>query len=213
MTLFVGFELLSIPLYVLCATRAAAADLARGRAQVPRGRARSGSATLLYGLALIYGATGRDRVRRDREGARQRNGERLTDPLLLSGIALCATGLAFKASVAPFHQWTPDVYQGAPTPITTFMAVATKAAAFGVSSCGCSTTRFGLAAARLGAGARGARGGDDRDRQRRRDAAALAQADARLVERRAGRLPAGRRRGRHPARRCGRRCSTSPSTC
>jgi NADH-quinone oxidoreductase subunit N len=55
-----------------------------------------------------------------------------TDPLLLTGIGLAATGLAFKASVAPFHQWTPDVYQGAPTPITTFMAVATKAAAFAI---------------------------------------------------------------------------------
>jgi NADH-quinone oxidoreductase subunit N len=55
-----------------------------------------------------------------------------SDPLFLSGVALCATGLAFKASVAPFHQWTPDVYEGAPTPITTFMAVATKAAAFAV---------------------------------------------------------------------------------
>src|SRR5439155_18132461 len=56
----------------------------------------------------------------------------LDAPLLLTGIALAATGLAFKASVAPFHQWTPDVYQGAPTPITTFMAVATKAAAFAI---------------------------------------------------------------------------------
>ena len=54
------------------------------------------------------------------------------DVLLLTGIALIVAGLAFKASVAPFHQWTPDVYEGAPTPITAFMAVATKAAAFGV---------------------------------------------------------------------------------
>ena len=54
-----------------------------------------------------------------------------TDPLLLTGIALSMVGLAFKASVAPFHQWTPDVYEGAPTPVTAFMAVATKAAAFG----------------------------------------------------------------------------------
>ena len=52
------------------------------------------------------------------------------DPLLLIGIALAATGLAFKISIAPFHQWTPDVYEGAPTPVTAFMAVATKAAAF-----------------------------------------------------------------------------------
>ena len=55
-----------------------------------------------------------------------------TDALLLTGLALVVAGLAFKASVAPFHQWTPDVYEGAPTPITAFMAVATKAAAFGV---------------------------------------------------------------------------------
>jgi NADH-quinone oxidoreductase subunit N len=52
--------------------------------------------------------------------------------LLLTGVALVLVGLCFKASVAPFHQWTPDVYEGAPTPITAFMAVATKAAAFGV---------------------------------------------------------------------------------
>ncbi len=52
--------------------------------------------------------------------------------LLLSGIGLALVGLAFKASVAPFHQWTPDVYEGAPTPVTAFMAVATKAAALGV---------------------------------------------------------------------------------
>jgi NADH-quinone oxidoreductase subunit N len=54
------------------------------------------------------------------------------DPLLLTGIGLAVVGFAFKASVAPFHQWTPDVYQGAPTPITAFMATATKAAALGV---------------------------------------------------------------------------------
>ena len=52
--------------------------------------------------------------------------------VLLTGVALAATGLAFKCSIAPFHAWTPDVYQGAPTPVTAFMAVATKAAAFAV---------------------------------------------------------------------------------
>ena len=89
-----------------------------------------GSATLLYGLALLYGATGST----DFAGISNAIGDtvKVTDPLLLTGVALAATGLAFKASVAPFHQWTPDVYQGAPTPITTFMAVATKAAAFGI---------------------------------------------------------------------------------
>jgi NADH-quinone oxidoreductase subunit N len=90
-----------------------------------------GSATLLYGLALIYGATG---AMQFEAIATALASDRLdaTDPLLLTGVGLVTTGLAFKASVAPFHQWTPDVYQGAPTPITTFMAVATKAAAFAV---------------------------------------------------------------------------------
>ena len=87
-----------------------------------------GSATLLYGLALIYGATGST----DFSGVAAAAGEVCDDPLMLAGIALVVAGLAFKASVAPFHQWTPDVYEGAPTPITAFMAVATKAAAFGV---------------------------------------------------------------------------------
>jgi NADH-quinone oxidoreductase subunit N len=89
-----------------------------------------GSATLLYGLAFIYGASGStdfDKIA-DAVGRSGIAG----DPLLLTGIALAATGLAFKASVAPFHQWTPDVYQGAPTPVTAFMAVATKAAAFAI---------------------------------------------------------------------------------
>jgi NADH-quinone oxidoreductase subunit N len=126
-TLFLGIELLSIPLYVLCATEMRREhSLESGLKYLIIGSV--GSATLLYGLALIYGATGST----DFAGiARQLNGV-LSDPLLLTGIALSIAGLAFKASVAPFHQWTPDVYEGAPTPITAFMAVATKAAAFGV---------------------------------------------------------------------------------
>ena len=130
MTLFIGFELLSIPLYVLCATHLhRSASLEAGLKYLVVGSV--GSATLLYGLALIYGATGA--LRFDAIAAAL-GGDELSaaDPLLLTGIALSATGLAFKASVAPFHQWTPDVYEGAPTPITTFMAVATKAAAFAV---------------------------------------------------------------------------------
>ena len=131
MTLFIGFELLSIPLYVLCATRPAPAHLARGRAQVPGGRlGRLGHAAVRPGADLR-----RHRGDATSTGSPRRSaGDTVNaaDPLLLTGIALAATGLAFKASVAPFHQWTPDVYQGAPTPITTFMAVATKAAAFAI---------------------------------------------------------------------------------
>jgi NADH-quinone oxidoreductase subunit N len=128
-TLFVGLELLSIPLYVLCATELRRrTSLESGLKYLVIGSV--GSATLLYGLALIYGATGATQLSGIEDAIGDTVG--LSDPLLLSGIALTATGLAFKASVAPFHQWTPDVYQGAPTPITTFMAVATKAAAFAI---------------------------------------------------------------------------------
>jgi NADH-quinone oxidoreductase subunit N len=86
-----------------------------------------GSATLLYGLAFIYGASGSTDFGAIRTAV---GGSVLDDPLLLIGIALSAAGLAFKLSIAPFHQWTPDVYEGAPTPVTAFMAVATKAAVF-----------------------------------------------------------------------------------
>ncbi|HEX2126641.1 MAG TPA: NADH-quinone oxidoreductase subunit N [Thermoleophilaceae bacterium] len=128
-TLFVGLELLSIPLYVLCATELRRrTSLESGLKYLVIGSV--GSATLLYGLTLIYGATGATQLSGIEDAIGDTVG--LSDPLLLSGIALTATGLAFKASVAPFHQWTPDVYQGAPTPITTFMAVATKAAAFAI---------------------------------------------------------------------------------
>ena len=127
--LFVGLELLSIPLYVLCASELRREQsLESGLKYLIVGAV--GSATLLYGVAMIYGATGTtdfDAIAQALSG-----GSLASDPLMLTGIALCVVGLCFKASVAPFHQWTPDVYEGAPTPITAFMAVATKAAAFGV---------------------------------------------------------------------------------
>jgi NADH-quinone oxidoreductase subunit N len=125
-SLFLGLELLSIPLYVLCATEMRrATSLEAGLKYLIIGSV--GSATFVYGLAFIYGATGST----DFAGIASGLGDVSSDPLLLTGIALSVAGLAFKASVAPFHQWTPDVYEGAPTPITAFMAVATKAAAFG----------------------------------------------------------------------------------
>jgi NADH-quinone oxidoreductase subunit N len=127
--LFVGLELLSIPLYVLCATEMKREhSLESGLKYLIVGSL--GSATLLYGLAMIYGATGATDF--NAIAAALANGGLATDPLTLTGIALCVAGLCFKASVAPFHQWTPDVYEGAPTPVTAFMAVATKAAALGV---------------------------------------------------------------------------------
>jgi NADH-quinone oxidoreductase subunit N len=129
-TLFLGLEVLSIPLYVLCASRLRREpSLESGLKYLIVGSV--GSATLLYGLALVYGATGST----DFSGiaaALDRQAGLVDDPLTLTGIGLVVAGLAFKASAAPFHQWTPDVYQGAPTPITAFMAVATKAAALGI---------------------------------------------------------------------------------
>jgi len=126
--LFVGLELLSIPLYVLCATEMRREhSLESGLKYLVIGSV--GSATLLYGLALIYGATGQSDFAAI--SAAIANHGRSSDVLLLTGVALAVVGLCFKASVAPFHQWTPDVYEGAPTPVTAFMAVATKVAAFG----------------------------------------------------------------------------------
>jgi NADH-quinone oxidoreductase subunit N len=132
-TLFIGIELLSIPLYVLCASESRREhSLESGLKYLVIGSV--GSATLAYGLALIYGATGST----DFSGiasaiAHGKLGVGIAgDPMLLTGLGLAIAGFAFKASVAPFHQWTPDVYEGAPTPITAFMATATKAAALGV---------------------------------------------------------------------------------
>jgi len=128
-TFFVAIEILSIPLYILCAANLRReGSLESGLKYLIVGSL--GSATLLYGMAFLYGGTGStgfDGIAAGiaREGV-------LGDPLILIGIAMAGVGLAFKTSIAPFHQWTPDVYQGAPTPITAFMAVATKAAAFAV---------------------------------------------------------------------------------
>ena len=128
-TFFIAFEVLSIPLYILCATNLRReGSLESGLKYLIVGSI--GSATLLYGMAFLYGGTGSTDFAGIADGI-ARNGLD-GDPLILIGIAMATVGLAFKVSIAPFHQWTPDVYQGAPTPITGFMAVATKAAAFAV---------------------------------------------------------------------------------
>jgi NADH-quinone oxidoreductase subunit N len=126
---FVAIETLSIPLYILCATNLRhEQSLESGLKYLIVGSL--GSATLLYGMAFLYGGSGSTDFARIAAGIDEAG--LIGDPLVLVGIALVAVGLAFKTSIAPFHQWTPDVYQGAPTPITSFMAVATKAVAFAV---------------------------------------------------------------------------------
>jgi NADH-quinone oxidoreductase subunit N len=122
MTLFLGLEWLSLALYILCAIdRDLLGGLEAGLKYLIVGG--FGSAVLLFGSALVYGATGH----LDFEGiaAAGQDG----DTLLLFGLAMLICGMGFKASAAPFHMWTPDVYEGAPTPVTAFMAAATKTAA------------------------------------------------------------------------------------
>jgi len=128
-TFFVALETLSIPLYILCAANMRREkSLESGLKYLIVGSL--GSATLLYGMAFLYGGSGSTDFAGIANGIAQKGV--LSDPLILVGIGMTAVGLAFKTSIAPFHQWTPDVYEGAPTPITSFMAVATKAAAFAV---------------------------------------------------------------------------------
>jgi len=129
LTFFVALELLSIPLYALCGTNLRRREsLESGLKYLIVGSV--GSATLLYGLAMLYGASGATGFNEIAQGLT--DGGVLNDSLTLLGVGMVAVGLSFKISIAPFHQWTPDVYQGAPTPITAFMAVATKAAAFAI---------------------------------------------------------------------------------
>jgi NADH-quinone oxidoreductase subunit N len=128
LTMFVALEVLSLPLYLMCA-------LARRRRLLSQEAALKyfllgsyASAFFLFGVALIYGyANG---VQLSQVHAAVVNPQR-SQVLLYAGLALIAIGLLFKAALAPFHVWTPDVYQGAPTPITAFMASCTKVAAFG----------------------------------------------------------------------------------
>ncbi|GIE89458.1 NADH-quinone oxidoreductase subunit NuoN [Actinoplanes regularis] len=128
LTMFVALEVFSLPLYLLCA-------LARRRRLLSQEAALKyfllgsyASAFFLFGIALLYGFAGGVQlsVIHEAVAAPQRS-----ELLLYGGLALVAIGLLFKSALAPFHVWTPDVYQGAPTPITAFMAACTKVAAFG----------------------------------------------------------------------------------
>jgi NADH-quinone oxidoreductase subunit N len=121
MTLFLGLEWFSIALYILCALDTHRdTSLEAGLKYLIVGS--FGSAILLFGSALVYGATGE-------LGFSEIARAGVDDELLLAGLALIVAGLGFKASAAPFHMWTPDVYQGAPTSVTAFMSAATKVAA------------------------------------------------------------------------------------
>ena len=129
MTIFLGIELLSISLYVLSGF---ARTAVRSQESAMKYLLLGGFATgfLLYGMALIYGATGSTTLRGIAAVTTALGAGASSNVLLLLGIGFLSVGLAFKASAAPFHMWTPDVYEGAPTLVTTFMSVATKSAAF-----------------------------------------------------------------------------------
>ena len=199
-TLFLGIELLSIPLYILCASETRReASLESGLKYLIVGSV--GSATLVYGLALVYGATGSTDFAGIGTALSQSKlaGGALGSPMVYTGLGLTIVGFAFKASVAPFHQWTPDVYEGAPTPITAFMATATKAAALGaflrffdVAAIGAQDTWAPLlatvAAITIIVGNAGALGQSSLKRMHG------------LLGRRPGRIHARRRDRRHPAR-------------
>jgi NADH-quinone oxidoreductase subunit N len=126
MTLFLGLEWFSISLYVLCAiVRERERSLEAGLKYLIVGG--FGSAVLLFGSALVYGATGQLEFEKIANAVGAQN--LAHDSLLLLGLAMIIAGLGFKASAAPFHMWTPDVYVGAPTSVTAFMSAATKVAA------------------------------------------------------------------------------------
>jgi NADH-quinone oxidoreductase subunit N len=130
MTLFLGLEWFSICLYVLCAIDIDVdSSLEAGLKYLIVGG--FGSAVLLLGSALVYGATGE--LGFERIAAATEAQGLSDDALLVAGLAMVIAGLGFKASAAPFHMWTPDVYEGAPTPVTAFMSAATKAAALVVT--------------------------------------------------------------------------------
>lgn len=127
--LFLGLEILSLALYVLVASDRRRSDSQEGGMKyfVLGGFA---SAFFLYGVALLYGATGSTNISRIIENFQGSVQTGRDDSLVLAAIALLLVGMAFKIAAVPFHVWVPDVYQGAPTPITAFMASLGKTAAF-----------------------------------------------------------------------------------
>ena len=127
LTAYVSLELLSFSLYVLVAYRRDdALGNEAGVKYIILGA--FSSAILLYGISMVWGATGTTYYGGIAEHLAANEGD--LDPTLILGLALILAGLGFKVAAAPFHMWAPDAYQGAPTPVTAFLAVASKAAAF-----------------------------------------------------------------------------------
>src|SRR6266850_5440968 len=127
-TLFLGIEVLSISLYILAGYRRDS-DASNEAAMKYFLLGAFASAILLYGVALTYGATGTTSLPKIADALTNAEGP-LPAGLLLAGMAMILIGFAFKVALVPFHMWTPDVYEGAPTPITAFMSAGPKAAAF-----------------------------------------------------------------------------------
>ena len=127
MIVFLGIEIMSIAVYVLAGLNRRSEKSAEGAIKYFLLGAFS-TAFLLYGIALIYGATGTTNL--TLIGERVMEVGLSSNMMLVVGIALLIVGFGFKVALAPFHMWAPDVYEGAPTPITAYMAAAVKAAAF-----------------------------------------------------------------------------------
>ncbi|GAA1881496.1 NADH-quinone oxidoreductase subunit NuoN [Streptantibioticus ferralitis] len=138
LTLFVSLEVFSLPLYLLCALARRHRLLSQEAAVKYFLLGAFSSAILLFGVALLYGYAGTisyggiaDVISGTAKMTPALANTTANDSLLLIGGAMVVVGLLFKVAAVPFHMWTPDVYQGAPTPVTGFMAAATKVAAFG----------------------------------------------------------------------------------
>jgi NADH-quinone oxidoreductase subunit N len=127
-TLFLGIEVMSIALYILAGYRRDS-DASNEAAMKYFLLGAFASACLLYGIALTYGATGTTNLVKIADTLSNFEGP-FPAPMLLAGVALVLVGFGFKVAAAPFHMWAPDVYHGAPTPITAFMSAGPKAAAF-----------------------------------------------------------------------------------
>ena len=127
MIVFLGIELMSLSVYALAGINRRSARGAEGALKYFLLGAFA-TAFLLYGMALVYGATGSTNLTdiADRVGRLHLAGS----PLLVTGVALMLIGFGFKIAAVPFHMWAPDVYDGAPSPITAYMAATVKAAAF-----------------------------------------------------------------------------------